>query len=346
MNADRLDSRVWLTWGLCAMVPLLVSRHPLLVLEMLAIVLAVRFVWADRLVHGWGWIGRVAAVFVLVSVVFNALTVHAGNQVLLRIPEAIPLLGGEVTLNAVVYGLVSGLAVLTLVLVGTTIAAGLVWSDLVRSLPARVAPLAVAGSVAWSFLPGASRAFVDIRESQASRGHQLRGVRDVPQLVVPLIEGGLERALSMSEALEARGFGASATSSRGGSGQRWTSVAVICGLVVGAYSLALGRAWTAGIGFAVAGVAAVMLARGGGEAAVRPRDRYRETSWTTADKVVAVVSIVSAAGFLWRQTVSGGGVVFNPYPELHMPSLDALMVVALGLLLLPAAIAPSRSGAR
>lgn len=344
MNADRLDSRVWLTWGLCAMVPLLVSRHPLLVFEMLAIVLAVRAVWADRLVHGWGWIGRVAAVFVLVSVVFNALTVHAGNQVLFRLPGSLPLVGGDVTLNAVVYGLVSGIAVLTLVLTGTTIAAGLVWSDLVRSLPTRVAPLAVAGSVAWSFLPGASRAFVDIRESQASRGHQLRGVQDVPQLVVPLIEGGLERALSMSEALEARGFGASATTPRGSSGQRWTSVALICGLVVAAYALAMGRVLTAAPGLVIAIVAGILLARGGERAAVR--QRYRDTSWTATDKVVATVSVVSAVGFLWRQTASGGGTGFNPYPDMHMPSLDPLMVISLGLLLVPAAIAPTRSGAR
>ncbi len=209
MHADRLDSRAWLVWGLAAMLPMLIVRHPLIVLQMLVIVMAVRLTWAGRLAHGWGWIARVAAVFVLVSVVFNALTVHAGRQVLFTIPASVPLLGGVVTLNAVVYGLVTGIAVLVLVLTGTTIAAGLSWSDLVRSLPARIAPLAVAGSVAWSFLPGASRAFVDIRESQASRGHRLRGARDVPQLVVPLIEGGLERALTMSEALEARGFGAS-----------------------------------------------------------------------------------------------------------------------------------------
>lgn len=341
MNADRLDSRVWLLWGACAMVPMLISRHPLLVAEMLAIVLAVRLVWADRLVHGWGWIARVAAVFVLVGVVFNALTVRAGNQVLFTIPEGIPLLGGNVTLNAVVYGLVSGVAVLVLVLTGTTVAAGIVWSDLVRSLPARVAPLAVAGSVAWSFLPGASRAFVDIRESQASRGHRLRGVRDVPQLVVPLIEGGMERALSMSEALEARGFGASAEAASVRRGQGWASVAVIGGLLVGAYGLAMGSTGSSVIGFVVATVAVLLLARGGERSASRVR--YRDTSWSMADRAVAISSVVAAIGFLWRQSMLGDATTFNPYPELAMPSLDVMMVLALGLLLVPAAIAPAGS---
>lgn len=339
MNADRLDSRTWLVWGLCAMVPMLVSRHPLIVLEMLTIVMAVRLVWAGRLVHGWSWIARMAGVFVVVGVLFNALTVHAGNQVLFIIPEGIPLIGGRVTLNAVVYGLVSGVAMLTLVLTGTTVAAGMRWSELVRTLPPRVAPIAVAGSVAWSFLPGASRAFVDIRESQISRGHQIRGARDVPRLVVPLIEGGLERALTMSEALEARGFGASGTSGESSSAARWPALAAIAGLVIGAYALAMGRELVAALSAVVVVGAVVILVRSGGQATARV-ERYREERWSTADRVVAATAVPGLAGFLWRQATAGDAVVFNPYPNLDIPSLDVFMVLSLALLLVPAAIAP------
>lgn len=341
MNADRLDSRVWLVWGLAAMLPMLIVRHPLIVLEMLVIVVAVRLTWAGRLTHGWGWIARVAAVFVLVSVVFNALTVHAGRQVLFTIPSSIPLVGGVVTLNAVVYGLVTGVAGLVLVLTGTTIAAGLSWSDLVRSLPARVAPLAVAGSVAWSFLPGASRAFVDIRESQASRGHRLRGVRDVPQLVVPLIEGGLERAVTMSEALEARGFGASSDATSGVAPRRWPSVALVAGLVTAAYAVALGRVAIGLGGMAFALAAALALARGGEQ--VGGKVRYRALRWSIADRSVATAAAVAALGFLWRQATEPHPA-FNPYPEITMPPLDPWMVLFLALLLLPAAIAPASGG--
>lgn len=341
MNADRLDSRAWLVWGVAAMLPMLIVRHPLIVFEMLVIVLAVRMVWAGRLAHGWGWIARVAAVFVLVSVVFNALTVHAGRDVLFTIPTSVPLVGGVVTLNAVVYGLVTGVAVLVLVLTGTTIAAGLSWADLVRSLPARVAPLAVAGSVAWSFLPGASRAFVDIRESQASRGHRLRGARDVPQLVVPLIEGGLERALTMSEALEARGFGTSHAVTATGT-RRWPSVALVAGLVTAAYAVALGRVPITLAGVTLAAVGAVVLMRSGARGINTVR--YRTARWSPADRAVAIAAVVSATGFLWRQVAASSLSTFNPYPEITMPSLDPLMVLMLALLLVPAAIAPARGG--
>lgn len=344
MNADRLDSRTWLVWGLCAMAPMLISRHPLVALEMLAIVLGVRLVWAGRLVQGWGWIARVAAVLVLIGVLFNALTVHSGNQVLFHIPGDIPLIGGRVTLNAVVYGVITGIAMLTLVLTGTTVASGIVWSDLVRSLPARVSPLAVAGSVAWSFLPGVSRALMDIRESQASRGHQLRGVRDVPQLVVPLIEGGLERALTMSEALEARGFGASGVTPERRSSERWSLLVLVGGLVVGAYALAMDRTMFALVGGSVALVALTLLARGDGERPARPR--YRVLRWSRADRTVAAGALFSLMGFLWRQSTAGDKVVFNPYPDLHLPEMDLLMVLALALLLVPAAVAPEEDSAR
>lgn len=339
MHANRLDSRTWLVWGVCAMVPMLISRHPLVVFQMLVTVLAVRMVWADRLAGGWSWIVRVASILVVIGIVFNALTVHAGNHVLLRIPEGLPLVGGPVTLNAVVYGLVSGFAMLTLVLIGTLVASALVWADLVRSLPARIAPLAVAGSVAWSFLPGASRAFSDIRESQASRGHRVRGVRDVPQLVVPLIEGGLERALTMSEALEARGFGTSVEEGPSRTTYRWSLVTIVGGLVVGAYALAMDRLGIAATGFLFSGGALLIAARAG--TPQTPRPRYREMRWTPVDRIVAGASVISLVLFLWRQTAAGHTVIFNPYPDLVLPGMDILMILALAVLLLPAVISPA-----
>ncbi len=48
MIAGRLDSRTWLVWGIATMIPLLVARHPLVVLELLIVVLAVRSVLAAQ----------------------------------------------------------------------------------------------------------------------------------------------------------------------------------------------------------------------------------------------------------------------------------------------------------
>ena len=64
------------------------------------------------------------------------------------IVEAAPMAGH----NALVFGVLSGAALVALVLVGTTAGAMLDWPALMRVLPERAAPLAVAGSVAWALL--------------------------------------------------------------------------------------------------------------------------------------------------------------------------------------------------
>ena len=154
-----LDSRAWLVWGTACMVPMLVSRHPLIVVEMLLVIVTVRVACLPPVAMRWRWIARLALLFAIIGVVFNALTVRTGNQVAFVLPG----MGWEITWNAIAYGLVSGLALITLVLAGITTAAGLDWIALTRVLPQRLPPLAVSGSVAWSFLPRASQAIRDYR---------------------------------------------------------------------------------------------------------------------------------------------------------------------------------------
>jgi energy-coupling factor transport system permease protein len=338
MTAGRIDSRAWLAWGGAAMVPLLVARHPLLVLEELLIVLAVRSVWAARAAHGWGWIVRLAVLFLLIGVLFNMLTVHAGNQVLVTLPEALPLVGGPLTLNALAYGIVSGTTILSLVLIGTTVAAGLVWADLVRALPPRLAPLAVAGSVAWAFLPATASAFNDIRETQAARGHRVRGARDLPPLVVPLLGGGLERAMTMSEALESRGFGGTAATAGSAVG-RWAMIGALGAGMLAAYAFAVGSE-----GLALGGLVAALLLSAlatRGAAPPRPTTRYRELVWRPADRAVIAAAAVSLIVFLWRRWAAPEAAIFNPYPDLAWPPTDLWMLLALAPLLVPAFVAPA-----
>lgn len=340
MSADRLDSRTWLVWGLAVMIPLLVARNPFVIGVVLISVLTVRSVWASRSHQGWQWIVRISIMFMIVGVIFNALTVHAGTTVLWTVPGGIPLIGGPVTLNAIVYGLVSGLAIVTLVLTGTTVAAGLVWAELMRSVPPRLAPIAVAGSVAWSFLPGASSAFREIRESQAVRGHRIRGVRDLPALVMPLLGGGLERAIVMSEALEARGFGHSGAAGVPSAMSRWMLVGAIGSGSLMAYAFAVGQL-ALGLGALVCAAGCCLVAIRIGGVQGRVTTRYRESVWSRSDGIVAGVSLMALVVFFWRNVVVSEASVFNPYPRLEWPVTDLPMLLGLGLLIVPALIAPT-----
>lgn len=205
-----LDSRVWVMWAVAATLPALVSRNPIVLVLLLGAVIIVRSTCVPPTsAHSWGWLLRVTVIVAPIAVIFNVLTVRDGDRVIGTIPDGLPVVGGPITANALVYGLVSALASVTLVLIGTTVASVIDWMALGRVLPDRLMPLAVAGTVAWTFLPQASAAFGEIREVQLARGHRVRGVRGVAPILVPLLATSLDRALTTAEALEARGFGAS-----------------------------------------------------------------------------------------------------------------------------------------
>jgi energy-coupling factor transporter transmembrane protein EcfT len=70
---------------------------------------------------------------------------------------------------------------------------------------ARRSALAVA--LATRLVPSLERDAAGLSESVRGRGVELRGVRGHAALLSPLVAGSLERASSLAEAMEARGFG-------------------------------------------------------------------------------------------------------------------------------------------
>lgn len=327
---SRLDSRTWLVWGVCCMVPMLIGRHPMLVFAMFCVVVAVRMVSIPPTAIRWGWIIRIAILFAAIGVVFNALTVRSGNQVAVHLP----ILDWPITWNAIAYGIVSGFAMVTLVLIGTTTAAGLDWIALTRVLPARMAPLAVSGSVAWSFLPAASQAFTDIREAQAARGHQIRSVRDVLPIMVPLLDGSLNRALTMSETLETRGFGASGAVEVKQAGSTLFGILTVVGALCLAFAISMSAQlllWIS-IGSITIGVAGMAFSP-----SHAPRTtRYREHRLAGSDVLVIIAAAASLAVLVVLAVDSPSSVIFNPYPNLEVPAIDYRLLLALVPLLGPA----------
>lgn len=326
-----LDSRSWLVWGVSCMVPLLISRHPLLVMELLIIVLTVRYVALPESSMRWRWVIRVAAAFAAIGVVFNALTVRTGNQVAFVIPG----LEWDITWNAIAYGFVSGFAMIALVLTGITTTAGLDWIALTRVLPGRLAPLAVSGSVAWSFLPGASQALTDIREAQAARGHELRSGRDILPIVVPLLDGSLGRALTMSETLEARGFGASAEEQKPAAplSAVWNGMCVL-GILLLAFGISMGDQRVLWPALAIAVIGAIGIMRT--PQATARTTSYHEHRLKQRDYVVIVASLIGVVAFLTIAATDFAGITFNPYPNLELPPVDYRLLLALTLLMAPA----------
>ena len=71
---------------------------------------------------------------------------------------------------------------------------------------ARRSALAVA--LATRLVPSLERDAAGLAESVRGRGVELRGARGHAALLSPLVAGSLERATTLAEAMEARGFGA------------------------------------------------------------------------------------------------------------------------------------------
>lgn len=351
MNAREtsgLDPRAWLAWGLAASLVPMLGRNPFPLIATLVTVLTVRAVWSGReqRVSSWRGIVRLAVVFSLISIVFNVLTVRAGDRVLMHLPESIPVINGPITLNALVFGVLSALAVVSLVLIGTTMGALIDWTALLRLLPARFTTVAVAGSVAIAFIPQTTIAFREIKEAQALRGHRFRGVRDLVPVIVPLLTGGLERAVTMAEALESRGFGAAngATVVRHRHGSSMIAFG-LASVTLSCYLLAIGSMRTAGTS-AVLGLIALFY----GWKATTPtgprRARYRRSIWTVNDWLTVAGAALSGSVTVIVLAIDPRALRYEPYPDLIAPRVNLMLIFAQMALLIPAFVPVPTRGER
>lgn len=341
-DAGRLDPRAWLLWGLAASLPPLLGRNPFVLVPTLLIALGVQAAWAASAPRAGSWraLVRLAAVFATVGALFNLLTAHIGDRVIGRLPTELPLIGGDLTLNAAVYGLLGGVALLALVVVGATLGATLDWPALRQVVPARLTTVAVAGSIAFAFIPQTVAAFHEIREAQAARGYRPRGPRDLVPLLVPLLTGGLERAVTLAEALESRAFGAAVADHPSTPRHAVATVVGLTAAVTGAYLLVVRETRVAAAVLVLAALALVVASMDQTDATAR-RTRYRSTRWATADTVVALSATLAVAVQLATLAVDPAAFRYEPYPSLTAPRVNLPLLAALALLLAPALYAPT-----
>lgn len=334
----------WLGWLVAAMAALSVTRNPLhLILVSLCIaVVYVAIGSTEDAPYQLTSPFRFAGVVVLLSALFNAVTVHLGDTVLVHLPEGLPIIGGPITMEAVVFGLINGLVLTGIFLAFATLGQALPVRALIRLVPRPFFPVAVVVSVGVTFVPVTVRQFQQIKEAQSVRGHRVHGVRDWLPLLMPLLIGGLERALQLAEAMTSRGF-ASVEEAGQDAAPRLAMVVGLSALLggwlmrliwgqdlVGAMlmflgiGLILGMLWVAGRRF--------------------PRTTYRPMPWTGRDWVV-----ISGAGLVLGVFLLPGidrtALSYYPYPALSLPQFDPFLGVAtLGLLVPALAHRLERSG--
>jgi energy-coupling factor transport system permease protein len=313
----------------------MLGRNPFSILACLIVALAVRYATAGDEGAGWGRLVRLAAVFAVIGVVFNLVTYHGGDRSFAEVPGWIPIVGGPLTVNAVVYGVLSGLALVTLVSIWSTVAQHLNWTDLVRLAPPALTGIAISSSIALTLVPKTIEAFGDIRDAQAIRGFRVRGARDLVPLAAPMLTLGLERAVTMSEALESRGFGGPedhAARSRFGPillALSLTLVALAAFLFTTGDVLAAMPVMGAGV---VAGWLTVRRANAG--TVWRP-SRYRPVVFRSSDRWLALACVSTVVMIISSYRVDAGSLAYEPYPAITWPTVSLPVIAAIGLLLAP-----------
>lgn len=325
----------WLVWVGAILVILSTTRNPWYVGLVLAYIAGVRTAVRTKVVGVAPLplsIVRFGLVVVSFSAIFNALTVHFGQTVLFSLPDFIPFFGGPVTLEALVYGALNGLVLTGLFAAFTVFNQAVAIREMIRLVPRAFFPVAVISSIAITFVPVTLRQYHDIRQAQMVRGHRLRGWRDWLPLVIPLLVGGLERALQLAEAMTARGF----AGSESGTHDTRTRLAILLGLGLLLTGWLLRLVW----GFSTVGL--VVLIGGVGLIAGAlwlvgrrvPRTTYRPQLWRGRDWVMMVAAGVAALAFAvaWPG-LDRSSIFYYPYPQLQWPTFDLWLGLAtLGLL--------------
>ncbi len=345
-----LHAGAWLTWLGAVLAITMTTRNPWYLALLLMWVAVVSFV-ATRQIRLWeaeGWATplpvlspwRFALVVVPLAALFNGLFVHAGEHILFTLPTWIPVIGGNITLEALLYGALSGVILTTIFAAFTLFNLVTPVRDLIRLAPRAYYPVAITVAIAVTWVPVTLRQAVQIREAQAIRGASLKGVRGWLPLFLPLVSSGLERALMLAEAMVARGFAATdtPTSAKGG----WvTQTGLILGLLLllcgWLLRLVWAMPWTGG---ALLFAGLLMLAAAIWQAGrATTRTEYRPAPWGIDEWGVALLAALTAAFFLLPLSgIDRSSLYYTPYPALAPPTFSPLFGVATWGLLGPAII--------
>jgi energy-coupling factor transport system permease protein len=337
----------WVIWLAAAAVPAFTLNNPLYMALILGAAWILYAALGRTTVVGgsWGSFMRIGLLFFVVAIPFNALSVHAGQIVLFRLPASWPIAGGAITLEAVIGGAVSGLSLLTILVVFAAFNAVVDHYQLLRATPAFLFQAGVVVSIAITFVPQMVLSAKEIRQAQRIRGHRFRGVRDLLPLVMPLLANGLERAIQLAETMEARGFGnvVKPSTRRRAILSQLGTLGALLSLLIGLFLVAFyagAKAW----GWALAALsAAAMLGLLWLQGRQVRRSRYRRLHWHARDTAVVLGSAAVVVAVLVANLVAPETLFYSPYPPASLlPPFDPFVGAALLLLTLPALLAPRR----
>ncbi|MFD7243573.1 energy-coupling factor transporter transmembrane component T [Streptomyces massasporeus] len=346
----QLHPGAWWLWALALGTAATRTTNPLLLALLITVsayVVATRrpdTPWS----RSYGAFVKLALAVILVRLLFAIVlgSPIPGTHTLLTLPE-LPLpawaqgirLGGEVTAEALTFALYDGLRLATLLICVGAANALANPSRLLKSLPGALYEMGVAVVVALTFAPNLIADVQRLRAARRLRGRPDKGVRGLLQVGLPVLEGALERSVSLAAAMDARGYGRTAQVPP--AVRRTTAALTLGGLLgvcAGTYGLLTAEGAAYGFPLLLAGLAAALAGlRLGGRRS--PRTRYRPDRWDVRAWLV-VASGVAVAALLALAAARDPAALHPGVVPLVAPTLPLWPAAAVLIGLLPAFVAP------
>jgi energy-coupling factor transport system permease protein len=240
--------------------------------------------------------------------------------------------GGSVELPVILQSLAEGFAVVGVMAAFGAFNAVVSHYELTQSAPRAFYEIGLVITVALAFVPSTLAAIDAVREADRARtgGRVIRRGR-LLRLIVPILESGMERAISLAESMDSRGF------ARGGASDTdriaaWCSLAALLALG-GAFVALVGRANGPAIALGLVGIAALVGAVALASKATS-RVRYRPRHMTRADWSVAGVSLIAPIAMALLAFFDDASLRWDASP-LHWPAFHVLPMLAILVLLAP-----------
>jgi energy-coupling factor transport system permease protein len=340
---------VWLVWALAAAACIELAPSPVYVALVIGIASVAVSIHSrpGPYARAFPLLLAVGVFFAVVRMLLTVATTHGLGDVLFTTPHfGLPQLlggftvGGTVELPVMLQSLAEGFAIVGVMGVFGAFNSVVSHSELVESTPRAFFELGLVIVVGLAFVPSTLSAIHDVRDADRARtgGRVVRRGRLLRQ-IVPVLELGLERAVTLAESMDSRGFARAGASPRDRAAGWWGLISLL--LLGGSFVALIGDAGTVaavlGIGGAAGLGAAILLASSNPR-----RTRYRPRRMRAADWVVAGIALLAPAAMATVSWAGDTSLVWFANP-LAWPTLRVLPAIALLPLLVPALLPPGET---
>lgn len=321
-------SATWVIWLLTSLLLLLSTRNPI----NLSITLLNLFILGNSLARKRGqkkWTLhnlRFLSIMIIISTLINMFFTHTGQTILITLPKNLPLVGGSITFESLVYGAINGLIIASLYLLFNIFNLALSIKQITRLIPNAFRPISIMITISLTFLPSIQTRTREIREAQIIRGNPMKKVSDWLPIIIPLLITSLEHAFLLSESMAARGFHAKSSNINPRiylASMVFAVFAFFAGWVLQLYNY---PQWISYVLYGVGlGIMILVLFMAGQH--VKVTHLHREV-WHKKDKLFVLINLLAFILLLSLHFADQSFVLpYSPYPKLSFPDASILGVI-------------------